>query len=322
LPTTETAFQRTTVIFDAMRDEAVERLRFKQSPAGMKILAARREADWAEASSLLPGSRQDIEDIEALVVLGGHERLDLVYRDEVGLRFICAVHSSREGPGAGGLRRHELSDLEIDVLLDALNLARAMTYKNKAAGLARGGSKICVHNPDIPGYARDAWMTCLAEEIDISGTITGPDSGYDSSVYRELAALTTNVSGVLAGGTSRSAATGVLAAIQATAAALGQPLKETSVAIQGLGHLGTYLAEDLSGEGAKLIVTAQDHRRTDAFLGSLTPDARKRVGSQRTEDLVGSTHVDSLARVGSQRTEECIDATVVLVGDDELGALS
>jgi leucine dehydrogenase len=304
----ESAANPDTTIFDAMRDASIERVRFKRTEEGTRVLAARRDDAWAQCRELLPTSQEDIETVAGLFELGGHERFDLVYREEIGLRLLCAVHSSRLGPGAGGLRRHELSDSEIDVIKDVLNLARMMTYKNTVADLGRGGSKICVHHPDIPSYAREEWLQCLVEEIDISGTITGPDSGYDGSVFRDLAALSTNVTGVLAGGTSRSAASGVFAAIKATVAALGQAVPETKIAIQGLGNLGTYLAEDLCNDGAALIVTDKDHRRIDAFLGSLTPDARKRVDVRAPYQILDSEcDIFSPCAIGGVIGQETID---------------
>ena len=266
-----------TRLFDGMRDAGVERLRFKRTAEGFRMLAARKDGSWEPASSLLPDLTGDMDAVLALFRIGGHERLDLVYRDEVGMRFLCAVHSTEQGPGAGGLRRHELSDPEIEVIQDLLNLARAMTYKNKAAGLGRGGSKLCVHNPGIPDYAREQWLTCLAEEVDFSGTVTGPDTGYESSVYRELAERSFNVSGVRDGGTARSAAVGVIEALRATSAALGRPVGETRFAVQGLGRLGAHVAEELAGAGASLVVTDKDHRRIDALVSSLTPETRERV---------------------------------------------
>ena len=265
-------------LIDAMRDLEVERLRFQARGERTRIVAARKDEAWQPAADLLPGCESLLERYEAAFRTGGHERLDVVFRDGVGLRFLCAVHSSQAGPGAGGLRRHDLVDPEETVIRDVLNLARAMTYKNLAAKTGRGGSKLCIHNPPLPPYDREAWLVALTEEIDLSGTITGPDVGLTGADIRDLAARTDNVSGILGGGTSVSAAFGVHEALQATAAALGQPLNETHVTIQGLGGLGLTLATQLARDGAKLTVTDQDHGRIEALLSGLTPDERKLVG--------------------------------------------
>jgi leucine dehydrogenase len=121
-------------------------------------------------------------------------------------------------------------------------------------------------------------LEALAEEIDLSGTITGPDSGLSREDILDLAARTSNVTGTRAGGTSVSAAFGVHEAVQATAAALGSPVNELHLVVQGLGSLGAPLAEQLAKEGAQLTVTDQDHRRIDLLLSALTPGERRQVG--------------------------------------------
>jgi glutamate dehydrogenase/leucine dehydrogenase len=264
--------------FDAMRDAGVERLRFRRTPEGsIRIVAALRDGAWEEERARLPGAESASAWVTERMLRGGHERLDLVFREEVGLRFLCAVHSTHLGPGAGGLRRTDLVVPEIEVIGGLLNLARAMTYKNAAAGSGRGGSKLGVHNPGIPEYERSAWIECLAEEIELSGTITGPDTGYPADVYRDLAERSDAVTGVTGGGTAEAAAHGVYLAVRATAAALGISLAEATLAVQGLGSLGLDLARRLVADGARLTVTDRDHRRIDALLAGLEADRRSRV---------------------------------------------
>jgi len=270
--------EATAGILDAMRDTGVERVRFKGNGSEIRILAAPKNGAWEPANDLLGDAWPLLDAIEARFRKGGHERLDIVFREEIGLRFLCAVHSTGAGPGAGGLRRHDLVVPEIEVIQDVLNLSRAMTYKNLAAEVGRGGSKLCLHNPPLPPYDRDLWLDALIEEIDLSGTITGPDVGLSASDMLDLAARTDNVAGVLGGGTSVSTAFGVMEAIRATAAALGAPLKELHLTVQGLGTVGLPVAEFLAKEGSKLTVTDQDHRRIDVLLSALTPDERRRVG--------------------------------------------
>ena len=62
-----------------------------------------------------------------------------------GLQAIVAIHDSRLGPALGGCRFIEY-DTDEDALVDALRLARGMTYKAALAGLAHGGGK-SVHHP-------------------------------------------------------------------------------------------------------------------------------------------------------------------------------
>ena len=89
-------------LIDAMRDLKVERVRVQRGAAGIRRIAARSDEGWQLAEHLLPGCDELLDLHTACVRKGGHERLDLVLRQEIGLRFICAVHSTSAGPGAGG----------------------------------------------------------------------------------------------------------------------------------------------------------------------------------------------------------------------------
>lgn len=270
--------ERSTAVFDALLQFQVERVRFKSSPSGLRILAARRDGAWENALALIPEAEADLTEIADAFRLQGHERLDLVFREEIGLRFLCAVHSTARGPGAGGLRRRDLVVPEKDIIGEALNLSRAMTYKNAFAGVPHGGSKLLIHGSPIPDYDRSKWIEIIAEEIEISGTVTGPDTGLPRGVYVDLAALSSQISGVRGGGTGESAAFGVYSALQAAGASWGNPLSESKVVVQGLGAVGTPLSTALVKAGAKLVVTDLDHRKIDVFLSGLSQDERRQVG--------------------------------------------
>ena len=63
-----------------------------------------------------------------------------------GLRAIVAIHDTRLGPALGGCRFIPY-DTDEDALVDALRLARGMTYKAALAGLAHGGGKSVIMRP-------------------------------------------------------------------------------------------------------------------------------------------------------------------------------
>ena len=69
-----------------------------------------------------------------------HEAVYQVSDTDSGLEGFIALHSTRLGPAAGGLRMREYDSVEA-ALEDVLNLSRGMTYKNAAAGLPLGGGK-------------------------------------------------------------------------------------------------------------------------------------------------------------------------------------
>src|ERR671926_1568939 len=70
----------------------------------------------------------------------GHEQLVMCSDPSAGYRGIIAVHSTTLGPALGGTRFWSYATDE-EAIIDALRLARGMTYKNAVAGLNLGGGK-------------------------------------------------------------------------------------------------------------------------------------------------------------------------------------
>src|SRR3954463_12120676 len=102
-----------------------------------------------------------------------HFRLDKA----TGLRSIIAIPDTRLGPALGGCRFLPY-DSEEAAVIDALRLARGMTYKAALAGLAHGGGKSVLIRP--PGrFDRVALFRAFGRAIDdLRGHyITAEDSG-------------------------------------------------------------------------------------------------------------------------------------------------
>src|SRR5689334_16842701 len=70
----------------------------------------------------------------------GHEQLVMCHDPAAGYRGIIAIHSTVLGPALGGTRFWKYATDE-EAIVDALRLARGMTYKNAVAGLNLGGGK-------------------------------------------------------------------------------------------------------------------------------------------------------------------------------------
>ncbi|HPN61374.1 MAG TPA: Glu/Leu/Phe/Val dehydrogenase dimerization domain-containing protein, partial [Bacilli bacterium] len=70
----------------------------------------------------------------------GYEQLIYFYDKTTGLKGITCIHDTTLGPALGGTRIWNYQNEE-EAVLDALRLARGMTYKNAAAGLNLGGGK-------------------------------------------------------------------------------------------------------------------------------------------------------------------------------------
>lgn len=202
-----------------------------------------------------------------------HEEVYRVEDRDSGLTGFIALHSTRLGPAAGGLRMRPYPD-EAAALEDVLNLARGMSYKNAAAGLPLGGGKAVI----MGDAARDktpALLRAMGRAIDALGGRywTAEDMGMSPADMAEIARETRYVAGResgahASGDPSPVTARGVLGAMRAGAARLwgGDDLVGRSVAVQGLGHVGWHLCRLLAEGGAELLVADMDAERVAAAV--------------------------------------------------------
>ncbi|NNC74639.1 MAG: Glu/Leu/Phe/Val dehydrogenase [Acidimicrobiia bacterium] len=192
----------------------------------------------------------------------GHEEVLFGSDPESGLRTIIAIHSTALGPALGGTRFYPYAS-EDEALTDVLRLAKGMTYKSAAAGLDLGGGKaVIIGDPRTDKTER--MLRAYARVIDSLGGryVTAEDVGTTTDDMITISRETKHVSGLPAeyggsGDPSPATATGVLAAIRATARHLwgDDDLSGRRIAIQGVGKVGSSLAEQLVKSGASVIVT-------------------------------------------------------------------
>jgi len=189
----------------------------------------------------------------------GHERLVFCSNPDVGLRAVIAIHSTVLGPALGGTRMWPYATVD-EAVIDVLRLSRGMTYKAAATGINLGGGKAVILG-DPKRDKSESLMRAFGRFVDSLGGsyITAEDVGTDTQDMDHVAVETRWVTGVSpehggAGDPSPVTAFGVLQGIRASAQKLwGSPaLTGRSVAIQGLGSVGGYLAGYLREEGAKV----------------------------------------------------------------------
>jgi leucine dehydrogenase len=214
-----------------------------------------------------------------------HERVLITRGPRSGLVVIVAVHSTVLGQALGGARLWHY-DHWTDALADALRLSQAMTLKNAAAGLARGGGKAVIAIP--PGVVLDdagrrAAMLDLGDAVDsLDGAyMTAEDVGTSAELMAVVAERTAHVCGLPPeqGGVGEPAdatAAGVHAGLVATLEHLtGSPdVSGRHIVIAGLGQVGGRLARQLAAGGARLTVTdvADAKRALAAELGAAWVD--------------------------------------------------
>jgi len=182
-----------------------------------------------------------------------------------GLRAIVAIHDTRLGPALGGCRFIPYDTTE-DALVDALRLARGMTYKAALAGLAHGGGKSVLIRPP-QHFDRVALFRAFGKFIDdLRGHyITAEDSGTGLEDMEVIRTVTKHVTGIDpshggSGDPSPFTALGVRRGIEAAVKfKLGKDsLAGIHVAVQGVGHVGYHLCKELHASGAKLTVADVD----------------------------------------------------------------
>jgi len=195
-----------------------------------------------------------------------HERVLVTTGRRSGLVITVAVHSTTLGQALGGARAWQYENWT-DAVADALRLSAAMTLKNAAAGLARGGGKSVIHLPVGTAFtgelARNAMLDLgdAVESLD-GAYMTAEDVGTSAELMSVVAERTAHVCGLPPeeGGVGEPAdatAAGVHASVLATLDALygSTELAGRHVIISGLGQVGGRLARSLAAAGARLTVT-------------------------------------------------------------------
>jgi leucine dehydrogenase len=195
----------------------------------------------------------------------GHEQLVLCSDPSCGYRGIIAIHSTTLGPALGGTRFWSYASDE-EAVIDALRLARGMTYKNAVAGLNLGGGKsVIIGDNRMPN--REMIFRAHGRFVEGLGGryITAEDVGTSTNDMEFVHMETDYVTGLAgkSGDPSPVTAHGVFRTVQASAKFHwgSDDLSGKTVAVQGAGHVGYYLARELHEAGAKLIVTDIDAER-------------------------------------------------------------
>lgn len=190
------------------------------------------------------------------------EAVHVVTDEASGLDGVIVLHSSRLGPAAGGCRLWHYDDSGA-MMSDGLRLAEGMAYKNAMADLPLGGGKSVINVPR-GDFDRKRLFEAFGRKVaELKGQyVTAEDVGTSVADMEEVRSQTDYVAGLTqkagkAGGDPSSwTALGVFRSMQtAVRHKLGTELTGLTVAVQGLGHVGSSLCGLLHEAGARLIVT-------------------------------------------------------------------
>ena len=185
-----------------------------------------------------------------------------VCEPSLGLRAVLVVDNVARGPAIGGLRM--APDVTVE---ECARLARAMTLKNSAAGLAHGGGKsVLWGDPRMPRERKERLIRAFAHALrNEQDYIVGPDMGTDEGCMAWIKDEIGRSVGLPAamGGIplDEIGATGwgISHAAEVAAPHCGLSLKGARVAIQGFGAVGKHAARFLAQKGAQLIAASDTH---------------------------------------------------------------
>jgi len=214
----------------------------------------------------------------------GPEKILLVREPRVGLEAVVVIDNIACGPAIGGVRM--APDVTVD---EVYRLARAMTYKNAAAGLPHGGGKSGIMaDPACEPQDKERLVRAFARAIGgLTDYIPGPDMGTTEACMawvKDEIGRSVGLPRVLGGiPLDEIGATGFGLAIAAevAAAAIKLPLEGARMVVEGFGAVGQHAARFLTRRGVRL-VAASDSRGAMHDPGGLDVEAliaHKRTGS-------------------------------------------
>ena len=209
--------------------------------------------------------------------VAGYEEVWVARDSDASYHAILAIHNTQRGPALGGTRLMRYANDDA-ALTDVLRLARGMTYKNAVAGLNLGGGKSVIIG-DNKTADREMIFRAHGRFVESLGGryITAEDVGTSTADMDYVHMETDYVSGLAgrSGDPSPVTAHGVFRAIQASAKSRwgSDDLSNRTVAVQGCGHVGYYLAKELHEAGAKLVVTDIDVDRVKRVVNEFAARA-------------------------------------------------
>jgi glutamate dehydrogenase/leucine dehydrogenase len=239
------------------------------------------QAEWAQLSDDL-----------------GPEKIMLLRDPDVGLEAILVVDNTAAGPAIGGIRM--APDISVE---EVCRLARAMTFKNAAAGLRHGGAKSgIIGDPAMPDSDKERLVRAFGHAMrEITDYIPGPDMGITEANMAQLHDEIGRVVGLppVMGGIPLDTlgATGFGCAIATEVAEeMGAvTIDGARAVVQGFGAVGIHAARFLAERGA-IIVGVSDSRggliKPDGF------DLQKLIEFKRDGNPVGEFS-DGIAVPGS-----------------------
>lgn len=201
------------------------------------------------------------------------EQVVFNYDKTSGAMAITAIHDTTLGPALGGTRMLMYESTN-DAIIDALRLSQGMTLKCSAAGVNFGGGKTVIigdHNQD----KNELLFRALGKFVEqFSGRYyTGTDMGTESQDFVWASQETGYLIGLSrdhggSGDTGLTTARGVFVGMEASLKEVygSSSLENKTVAIQGLGKVGSILIDMVHQAGASIIIDNYKKENTKAIV--------------------------------------------------------
>ncbi len=200
-----------------------------------------------------------MEDVFALGDELGPLKVIHVQEPSCGLKAVLVVDNIAKGPSIGGIR------MAPDVTTEeCARLARAMTFKNAAAGLPHGGGKIVIQgDPKMDRGQKQLLLRTMASALRNEETyIFAPDMGTDEecmawirdevervvALPREIGGIPLDEIGATGWGLSH--------VVDVALTYCDFPLEGARFVVQGFGAVGKNVSRFLAAKGAVLVAVA------------------------------------------------------------------
>ncbi len=217
-----------------------------------------------EGKKLSPPQQLQIERLP----IKGYEQVLKITEEKSKLTAIIAIHDTTLGPALGGTRIQPYASFN-EALEDALRLSKGMTYKSAIAEVGYGGGKSVIIADPKQDKTPEKLLAFGAAVDTLKGSyICAEDVGCTPEDCKIVRRATKYVVGLphakSSGDPGPFTAWGVFRGIQSAAKKLfgTDSLEGRTIAIQGLGNVGSNLAEYLFWAGADLIFSDADPIKT------------------------------------------------------------
>lgn len=230
-----------------------------------------------------------LDDVVDLIRKGKHQGIECFYNYKQNIRFISNMHSNTLGINngyhairSGGIRRHDTDSREVDVIIDGLNLSRAMSFKNAGAQIPFGGSKITVQCEPVE-LKDNHCIGFLAYALDRTRSFTGPDMGFSPELADVMRSegYSVNIAGGFdskVGPTGGPTAYGIYLALKEAAAFKygTDSLAGKTIVVQGVGAVGYPLVEEyLTKEDTTIYITDISHDPVEKLVARFPGRVKK-----------------------------------------------